>query len=487
MKSFFLACLALPCLVSAQIQPKPAPFADPSWTRTSHTIKAGGKTIKYTATAGYMPLKAEDGKTEAQVFFVAYTADNADHKKRPVTFSFNGGPGSASLWLHMGALGPKRAKLNDDGTMPALPFEYVDNEETWLRATDVVMIDAPNTGYSRMVDPNNRRFFGVRGDIQAFTEFCRMYLTTENRWNSPVYVAGESYGGIRGSGLTYALHDAGMPIAGFINISGVLDYICLDNRRNVDISFLSFLPSFTATAFYHKKLPADLMKDKDATIAACKNFIDTEYAPALAMGDAITPEQRASLVKKLARFTGLKEQYIERANLRVNPFNFFAELLRDEGKTTGRYDARLTGTNENGNGGSHEYDPSDTEITGPFMSALMNYFTNDLKFQTELKYRMSGNVYPWLEGDGQIPETSGDLRSALVQNHFLRVLNCYGYYDLACPFFGAEYCYRHMNLPEEARKRIKFEFFEAGHMMYIERSSREKLIRAVEAFMSETK
>lgn len=484
MKSLLLALLALPVLVAAQMQPKPTPFSDPSWVRTSHSMHAGGRTIKYTATAGYMPIKSDDGKTEAQIFFVAYTADGADKKTRPVTFAFNGGPGSASLWLHMGALGPKRAKLKDDGSMPALPFEFVDNDETWLRATDVVMIDAPGTGYSRVTDPNNKRFFGVRGDIQAFTEICRMYLTTENRWSSPVYIAGESYGGIRGAGLTYALHDAGMPIAGFINISGVLDYICLDSRRNVDIPYMSFLPSMTATAFYHKKLPADLMQDKAKTIEECINFIDKEYAPALALGDALPAADRASIIKKLARFTGLSETFISRSNMRVREFNFFAELLRSEGKTTGRFDARLTGTNENGNAGSHEFDPSDTEITGPFMSAITNYFANELKFQTDVKYKMSGNVHPWIEGDGQIPETCSDLRSALVQNKYLRVLNCYGYYDLACPFFGAEYCYRHMNLPEEARKRIKFAFFEAGHMMYIEKSSREKLIQQVEAFIS---
>ncbi len=457
------------------------------WVATTHTWHGMGKTIAYTATCGFVPIKNDQTEeTEAEMFFVAYTADGAEKPTRPITFAFNGGPGSSSVWLHMGALGPMRAKMNEDGSLPAPPFELVDNEESWLPNTDIVMVDAVGTGFSRPSKPElGRNFYGLQGDLSAFTNFIKGYLSEAKRWRSPVFVAGESYGGIRVAGLAQTLLDQGIAVNGIISISGVMNFGTIDPAKDNDIPYISYLPAECATAIYHHKVQSS---DFEKTVKECEGFASGEYAAALMKGNTLTESERKHIAAKVASFIGLSPLYVERSNLRVSPGGFRAELLRDNWDIVGRYDARLVGHNSSGVNQGAEYDPSDTAVTPVFTAAFNDYISTNLNFHTTETYRPTayGQIGGWDYGNGgRTPDTSEMLRRALEQNPHMKIMLVCGWYDLACPYFGMRYVMDHLGEQEKLKKNIRFRYFPAGHMVYIDTTSRKKLAHDVSEFITD--
>jgi carboxypeptidase C (cathepsin A) len=456
------------------------------WVKTSHVWHGHGASVSYTATCGFIPIKNADDQTEAEMFFVAYTKDGADRLTRPVTFAFNGGPGSSSVWLHMGALGPMRAKMNNDGSLPAPPFDLVENEESWLPFTDVVMIDAIGTGFSRPSSAaTGKQFYGLQGDLSAFTAFIKGYLTMGERWRSPIIVAGESYGGIRVAGLAYTLLQQGIAVNGIISISGVMNFGTIDSGKDNDLPYISYLPAETAVAFYHHKLSPGLQSDFDRTIKESETFASGEYAAALMKGNGISANERKHVVNRLAELTGLSQSYVDRAELRIPAGGFRAELLRDRWDIVGRYDGRLIGHNATGINQNPEYDPSDAATTPVFTASFNDYISHDLNFHTEETYRPTayGMIGPWDYGtQGGYPDTTEMLRRAVEQNPHMRVMLCCGWYDLACPYFGMRYAIDHLGEQAKLQGNFRFRYFPAGHMMYIDTPSREKLVTDVAAF-----
>lgn len=453
---------------------------------THHTVSLPSGTVSYSAIAAQVPLKSDTGEVECRMFCVSYLKDDAPVHTRPVTFAFNGGPGSATMWLHMGALGPKRAPMNDDGSLPNPPYEPVDNMDTWLDFTDVVVIDAPGTGFSRIARPDlASRYFGVQPDIAAFTNFVKNWLTIHKRWNSPVFIAGESYGGIRGSGLSGSLFRAGVGVNGFVSISGTSNFMTLDGMRGNDYTYISFFPSMAACAWYHHKA-GKRFKDAAGVVKEAQAWIDSEYAGALARGDSLSPKEKDHIAAKMAEFLGISKKYCLDSNLRVTERQFFRELRRDDGLTIGRYDGRLTGREELNVGERSSGDPSDDATTGPFTSAINEYLENDLGVKTDVPYLNSGNVRPWTEPEGSYAETASDLQRVLLRDQHFRVLYCCGYFDLACPLEGTVYTVNHMGLDPVTRSHISFQFYPAGHMMYIEKVSRHKLHEDVKRFEADT-
>lgn len=454
---------------------------------TKHTISLPSGSLSYTAVAAQVPLKNDAGDVECRMFSVSYLKDDAPAHTRPVTFAFNGGPGSATLWLHMGALGPKRAPMNDDGSLPAPPYQAVDNMDTWLDFTDVVVIDAPGTGFSRIARQDlATRYFGVTPDIAAFTTFVKNWLTIHHRWSSPLFIAGESYGGIRGSGLSASLFRGGVAVNGFVSISGTSNFMTLDGMRGNDYPFISFFPSMAAVAWYHHKLGSQF-KSASQVVKDAQDFIDKEYTSALARGDSLSPQEKDHIAAKMSEFLGISKKYCLGSNLRVSEGSFFGELLRDEGLQIGRYDGRLVGKVElkvaaGGRGFGGGSDPSDDATTAPFTSSLNDYLETDLAIKTDTPYLNSGQVRPWTEPEGSYAETATDLRTVLSRNQHFKVLYCCGYYDLACPYEGTLYTVNHMGLDPETRSHISFQMYPAGHMMYIEKSSRQKLHEDVKKF-----
>jgi carboxypeptidase C (cathepsin A) len=475
--------LAVLLIAVATAQTPPAPAPNPALELTTsvthHSLPSGAA---YTATAEQIPIRSEAGDIECRMFAVTYAKDGAAPKSRPVTFVFNGGPGSASLWLHLGAVGPKRAPMPDDGSLPAPPYEAVDNPDTWLDFTDVVVIDAPATGYSRISKPEFKsKYFGVRPDIQAFTNFIKGWLAEHNRWNSPLFVGGESYGGIRGSGLSDSLFGEGINLSGFISISGSSNFLTLDGMRGNDYTYMGFLPSEAACAWYHHKL-GPRFTSPDMVVKETQQWIDKEYASALERGDSLSPSEKEHIASKMSEYLGISKKYCFDSNLRVPEFAFFRELLRDDNLTIGRYDGRLVGKEEKKVGDFGDGDPSDDATSGAFTMSIRGYLAKDLAIKTTMPYNTGADVGPWPSGDGSYPETSSDLRHVLTRNPHFHVLYCCGYYDLACPLNATVYTVNHMGLDAETRSRVSFQFFPAGHMMYIEKSSRKKLHDDVAAF-----
>jgi carboxypeptidase C (cathepsin A) len=421
------------------------------------------------------------------MFYVAYTKDGAAPDQRPVTFAFNGGPGSATLFLHMGALGPKRAPMNDDGSLPKPPYTAVDNAETWLDFTDVVCVDAPATGYSRLAKKDlGIKYFGVTEDITAFTAFVTGWLKEYKRWRSPIFIAGESYGGIRGSGLCNSLFGAGVAVSGFISISGTSDFLTLSAMRGNDAPYIGFLPSMAACAWYHNKVSHTKYKDVGDLVTEVTHWVDVVYAPALQLGDADTDAQKDKIAGQLSSYLGISKKYCLGSNLKVSSTQFFRELLRDDGLVIGRYDGRLIGKEETKEGGGFAADPSDQAVNAPFISSVNDYLDRDLAVKTDLEYLPSGKVGPWKEQEGRYAETASALSALLLGNPNFRVLYCCGYYDLACPLNATRFTVNHMGLDAATRSHVEFAYYTAGHMMYIEKSSRKKLHDDAASFVSTT-
>lgn len=450
----------------------PAPIS------TKHSISIKGQLITYTATAGYLQLKTEDGKPKANIFFVAYTKDGvADRKKRPVTYTFNGGPGSSSVWLHMGIIGPKRVLMSDKGDVLAPPYSYVDNEYSWLDKTDLVFLDPVTTGFSRAVTgESDKQFHGYEEDIQSMGEAIRLYSTKYERWNSPKFLAGESYGTTRAAGLSdYLQSRHKFYLNGIVLISSILNMQTARFDIGNDLPFPLFLPTYTATAWYHKKLDADLQRDLKSTLKEVEAFALGEYNTALMKGSDLTPEEYSNIVNKLSRYTGLSKEYIRQTNLRIDIQKFNKELRRNEGLTVGRLDSRFTGRDYNDAGVTPEFDPSnDGTISGPYSAALNHYVRAELKFKNDLPYEiLGGRVQPWNYNNVQNSylNVAEPLRKAMSVNPYLKVWVLCGYYDLATPYFAADYTFSIMGLRPEQRKNVNFTFYEAGHMMYIHKPS----------------
>src|SRR5271165_6583269 len=404
---------------------------------THHEIHVGGRILKYTATTGYMPIRNEEsGEVEANIFFMAYTLDGAP-AKRPLMFSFNGGPGSASIWLHLGAIGPKRVKMLANGEMPPPPFELVDNEDTWLDQTDLVFIDPVGTGYSRAVKKElGKKFFGVKGDISAVAEFIRLYLSRYQRWTSPLFLVGESYGTTRAAGLSGYLIDHGIALNGVVLVSSVLNFQTLEFTRGNDLPYVLYLPSYTATAWYHQKLPADLQaRDLASVLSESQQFAAGTYASGLEKGDSLTPQERQGLIEQVVRFTGLDRSVVDLNDMRLKQWVFCRELLRDQRLMVGRLDSRFTGDDlsQVRNEGQF-WDPSMAVIRPPFTATFNNYVRSDLGYKSDLEYYvLGGGVGEWdwgSAGEG-FPDTSESLRLAFVKNPYMKLFVASGYYDLA--------------------------------------------------------
>ncbi|HXT62103.1 MAG TPA: hypothetical protein VN696_03615 [Pyrinomonadaceae bacterium] len=473
-----------------QERPSPSPEEPP--VISHHEVRVGGRALRYTATAGMMPIKNRDGETEARMFFTAYTLDDAGNRaRRPLTICFNGGPGSASVWLHMGAIGPKRVRMNPDGTMPAPPYELVDNEYTWLTQSDLVFIDPVGTGYSRAVRPEiASKFFGLQGDIESVGEFIRMYLTRYERWTSPLFLAGESYGTTRASALSGYLIDRGIAFNGIMLISTIMNFETTSFAQGNDIAYVLFLPSYAATAWYHKKLPPDLQSKPVAEVAAeAEQWASNEYTLALEKGDKLTGAERQDAVAKMARLTGLSPQFVDNANLRVSLNLFRKELLRSERRSIGRLDARFKGYDTNNASDSPDYDPSESAIRPPYTSTFNNYVRQELNYKNDLEYYiLGGGIWsPWNWGtNNSYVDTSVALRNALAKNPYLKVFVAMGYYDMATPYYAADYTIHHISLDPMLLRNISTGHYEAGHMMYIDEKSLGRMRADIGKFMQDS-
>lgn len=458
---------------------------------TKQSITVGGRTLNYTTTTGFMPIKnAQSGETEARIFYMAYTLDNAP-KSRPLMFSFNGGPGSASVWLHLGALGPKRIKMLDDGMMPAPPYEMETNQSTWLTETDMVFIDPVGTGYSRATRPElASKFFGIAGDIESVGEMIRMYLGRNERWMAPLFLVGESYGTTRAAGLSNWLFNHGIALNGIALVSAVLNFQTISFADNNDLPLVLILPSYTATAWYHKKLPAaNQTKSLTTIVQEARNFAGGEYASAMMKIDTLSPAERSSLATKFSNLTGLSKDFIEDNNFRVELGEFNKELLRGERRTTGRLDSRFKGIDRDAGGSNTGGDPSMNAIRPPYTAAFNDYVRRELGYKSDVEYYILGGgiTAPWnYNVTNQYADTSVQMKDAMAKNPYMKILVAQGYYDMATPFYAAEYTISALNLDPTLRRNVSFEYYESGHMMYIETKSLAKLKTDVAAFMSGT-
>lgn len=458
--------------------------------QTKHTIKIGGQEIKYTATAGTILLKLEDGTPKASVFYIAYTKDDvSDLTKRPVTFAFNGGPGSASIWLHLGAFGPRRVEMGDAGALLGPPYKLVDNEYSLLDVSDLVFVDPVSTGYSRAVPGEPpKQFHGIEEDIHSVGDFIRLYATRNKRWTSPKFLAGESYGTTRAAGLSGYLQERyGMYLNGIILISSILNFQTAEFDHGNDLPYALYLPTYTAIAWYHKKLPADLQGDFQKAISESRAYAMGEYADALSQGDNLSATRRTEVVQKLSRLSGLSAEYIDRSDLRIEIRRFDKELLRSERRTVGRLDGRFTGIDADAAGSEPEYDPSMAAIVGPYTAVFNDYVRGDLKFESDLPYEfLTGRVRPWnyQPYENRYVNVAETLRRAMTQNPFLRVYVAKGYYDLATPFFAADYTFDHLGLDPSLRGHLTGGYYEAGHMVYVHQPSLAKLKQDLKAFMA---
>jgi carboxypeptidase C (cathepsin A) len=447
-------------------------------SETTNTVSIHGVDVKYKATAGTIVIKDEEGKPHVSFFFIAYTSlDQTNLNERPVSFSFNGGPGSSSVWLHLGLLGPRRVYLKEDGGLPPPPFSLVNNDESLLDQSDLVFIDPVSTGFTRALPGDDpAKYHGVDQDLRSVGDFIRLYTTRYNRWLSPKFLIGESYGTTRAAGLAgYLERSYGMYLNGIALISAVLDFSTISTDPGNDLPYIMYLPTETATAWYHKKLAPDLQADQKKALSEAEKYALGPYTLALMQGANLPAGERASAVKEMARLTGLSEDYMDRANLRVRPAQFFKELLRKERLTVGRYDSRVTGQDYNSVGESPEYDPSYTSALGPFAATFNDYVRRELKFESDLPYEvLTGKVQPWdyNEASNSYLDIAESLRRSMTHNPYLKIFVANGYYDLATPYLATRYTFDHIGLPPDLRGNVSMSYYEAGHMMYLNTPSR---------------
>lgn len=466
--------------------------------QTKHAVTINGQEIKYTVTTGTIVLKEEeekDGKAEgekakASIFFIAYTRDDVeDVTKRPLTFSFNGGPGSSSVWLHLGVLGPRRILTDEKGNLLPPPYQLIDNEFSILDQTDLVFIDPVSTGYSRPVPGEKPRdFHAFKRDIEYVGDFIRLYTTRYQRWTSPKFLIGESYGTTRAAGLSGYLQERhGMYLNGIMLVSVVLNFQTIRYPVGNDLPYILYLPTLAATAWYHDRLDDDLQADLQQTLAEVREFALGEYTLALMQGTAVSAETRAAIEEKLARYTGLPLEYVQRCNLRIHYMRFCKELLRDERRTVGRLDSRFTGIDRDAAGEHFEYDPSYATIQGPYTAAFNDYVRRELKFESDLPYEiLTGKVWPWNyePHQNEFVNVGETLRKAMTINPYLHVYVANGYFDLATPFLATEYTINHLDLDPTLVENITMHYYEAGHMMYAHQPSLAQMKQDLDAFIA---
>jgi len=502
-KLFHIACIIIlsASTICVHAQPSPnlpdsAALTKPDKSVTHHTAKIDGKLFSYTATAGTILLKNEKDEAVALFGFTAYTKDGeTDASKRPVTFVYNGGPGSSSIWLHMGAVGPRRVVLNDPDVTPPPPYKFEDNTYSILDVTDIVTLDPIGTGLSHAIGKaKNKDFWGIDQDIKSVSQFIKQYVTDNDRWNSPKYLLGESYGTMRSAGVVdYLQEGMGMEINGVILVSVVLDLRTLTFQKGDDISYVMYLPTYAAVAYYHNKL-ANKPSNLEAFLKEVRDFAGGQYSSALLKGDHIDPAEKEQVVTKLSAYTGLSKDYLIKANLRVNEPQFTQELLRNEHQTVGRLDSRYKGVNQNLLSEYSDYDPQSSSISPAYIASFMNYYYGELKVNKNYNYHVSaysteGFDWDWKHnksgfGDAVTPNTGTDLADAMSKNPNLKVLTLNGYYDLATPFYGTEYTMEHLGLEKKIKDNISYRYFEAGHMMYIQAASLAGFKKEVAAFIT---
>lgn len=499
-KSAFCWIVSMTVMTLGFAQPATTPTALPAavskdlpteqLVETFHTLDINGKQINYKASTGTLLLRNDKDEATASVFYVAYTKENAGNgHNRPITFCFNGGPGSSAIWLHMGAVGPKRVVL-DDPHFNAPPYTYTDNEYSLLDVTDLVFIDPVSTGYSRETPGQDaKQFHGVEQDVKSVGEFVRLYTTRNNRWGSPKYLLGESYGTTRAAALVAYLHDEyTLYFNGVLLVSSALDFQTLDTSPGNDLPYLLFLPSYTATAWYQKKLSPELQADLHKTLSEVEQFALGEYALALLAGDRLAPEKRKEIVEKLSKYTGLPQANIEKLNLRICFSRFAKELLADQKLSVGRFDGRYTGIDKDACKVEYTFDPSYEAFAGAFTGAFNEYVRTDLKWEKDAEYKVLTDVSPWDFGSAKNKylNVSGDLRDTMTKNPALRVYVASGYQDLATPYFGTVYTFDHLGLAPSLRDHVVMSYFDAGHMMYLHLPSLEKFKKEVSGFIQES-
>jgi carboxypeptidase C (cathepsin A) len=479
--------ILLPSLTAAEEKPKPP--VEEKVSRTQHALTLGGQRIAYTATAGTLVLRDEKGEPRASVFSVAYVRDGVkDPAERPVTFAFNGGPGGAAVWVHFGAFGPKRVELDSQGFPLPPPGRLVENENSLLDVTDLVFVDPVSTGYSRPAPGvDAKEFHGLEADIDSMADFIRLWLTRNGRMASPKFIAGESYATVRVAGLSGRLLDRyGVRLNGVVLISTALNGLTRKFDSGNDMPFITFLPTYTAAAWYHKKLAPELMGDLRRTLEEAKKFAIDEYGPALLQGDWLPADRRQAVAAKLARYTGLSVDYVERSNLRVEHARFCKELLRDQKQTIGRIDARFTVTDRDSAGEIGEFDPSLTRYDAPFTETTLDYLRRELGYkEDELIYERIADVFPWKWPENRYSDLSEVLRQAMMKNPDMKVFIASGYYDLSTPFFDGDYMVAHMGLPPADRARVRFGYYECGHMIYTRPEDHRKLKADLTGFLQE--
>lgn len=476
-----LVVLFIVSLNNLSAQEAPQKIPEESLSITKHSIQINGKALNYTATAGTILLKEDSGKPLANFFFIAYTKDGVkDKSRRPLLFSFNGGPGTASVWLHLGALGPRRVLYDDEGFALQPPYRLVDNEYSVLDVTDICFIDPVATGYSRMVpgeDPH--KFHGTMEDIESVGEFIRLYVTRFKRWESPKFLIGESYGTTRASGLAGHLQNRHLM---FLNGVILVSTTSLDVQTRGDIGYALILPHYAATAWYHKKLPPDLQSNKlREVLDEVEEFALGEYILALVKGGYLPADEKEEIVRKLSHYTGLSPDYIQKTNLRIERGRFRKELLRHENRTVGRLDSRYKGIDKDSAGEQYEYDQALADWEGTFAATFNHYIRTELKYETDLSYEIWGDVRPW-KRDPRV-NVGEMLRRAMTKNKYLKVFIAEGYYDAACDYFTAEYVFSHLDLNGELKDRISFGYYESGHMMYIHKASLAKMKSDIAEFI----
>ncbi|HKW49597.1 MAG TPA: hypothetical protein VJN70_19225 [Gemmatimonadaceae bacterium] len=456
---------------------------------THHSIRLHGATLSYTATTGMLPIRNDTtGAIEGGMFFVAYNKDGVgDTNARPISFIFNGGPGSATVWLHMGAFGPKKVHLNPDGTNSPPPYAYEDNQSTLLDQSDLVFLDPVGTGFSRAARPElGPKFWGLDEDIRAVGEFVRLYLTRYDRWGSPKFVAGESYGTTRAAHLSGYLADRGIALNGVVLISTVLNFGASAMDAGNDLGFVNFLPSYAATAWYHKKLPADLQKLTVQQVATqAEKWAETDYASALMRGARLTDAQRHATAEQLARFTGTSTIFAEENDLRITLARFNQELLRDQHLTSGRLDSRFTTYATDQGAERGQFDPSEASIRNSFSPVMSEYARRELGYRNEdVYYILGGGIGRW-----RYPQNNGyanvvpSLERAFAKNPDMKLYVAEGYYDMATPYYAVEYTLAHMSVDPRVRAGIVTERFEAGHMVYIDAPSMTKMREGLRRFI----
>lgn len=469
-----------------------APVAERLVT-TRHSASVSGRTLPYSATAGTLTIRDSAGKPTASLFYTGYSLDRAASAQRPIMFFYNGGPGSASLWLRMGSFGPMRLQTGNPEFIRPAPFSFGANPDTLLGATDMVFIDAPGTGYSRPLgEAKGKDFYGVDQDADAFARGIIRYLTKFGRWDSPKFLFGESYGTLRSGALAYQLQDRGVALNGVILLSSIMNY----GRRQpgLDRDYINYLPSYAATAWYHHKL-ANPPASAEEAAAQARTFAAGAYSAALEKGQTISPAERDSVARQMSQLTGLSPDFIERANLRVDLSRFRKELLRSERLTVGRYDSRYTGIDPDAAGESPDYDASDVAISGAFVGTLNTYLARDLNYSTNMAYRASASEEEGFKWDWthkapgarqpqQTPNTALDLAAAMRSNPYLKVLSLNGYYDMATPFFGTEYDLNHMMLEPAQQRNLEFRYYPSGHMVYLNPDALHTMRVDVERFIA---